>query len=67
MSTRTENENKPHLLCRLFGHKWKPAHRLDANPYGIAIWVYTDDICQRCWKTEYRLPRGEHLAARVNR
>jgi len=47
------NENKPKLLCRLIGHRWKPAHVL--REVG---WVYTDDVCTRCYMTEYRLPPG---------
>ena len=30
------------LRCRLFGHKWRPAHRLEVTPRGRKIWVYTD-------------------------
>lgn len=47
----------PPLHCRLFGHLWKPAHVLRRiQPYGLLGWVYTDDVCQRCYATEYRLP-----------
>lgn len=49
--------SKERLACRLFGHKWKPAHRLDESKQGLPIWVYTDDVCTRCWKTEWRMPR----------
>lgn len=49
------------LLCRLFGHKWKRAHILDIDQRGNPIWRYTDDVCTRCWLTEYRLERPESL------
>lgn len=46
--------------CRLFGHKWKPSHRVErTQPYGLLAWVYQDDVCLRCYSTEYRLPRGD--------
>lgn len=47
------NENKPTLWCRIFGHKWTPAHVL--RDVG---WVYTDDVCVWCYMTEYRMPKG---------
>lgn len=50
------NGNKPKLLCRLIGHRWKPAHRKDESKYGMPIWVYLDDVCARCYMTECRMP-----------
>lgn len=47
------------LRCRIFGHKWKPSHRKDADKYGLPIWVYTDHVCTRCWRTEWRMPSSE--------
>lgn len=42
--------------CRLFGHRWKPTHRLErTQPYGLRGWVYIDDVCTRCYKTEWRI------------
>lgn len=53
------NDNRPKLLCRLFGHRWKPAHILGRTaPYNLSAWIYTDDVCTRCHMTEYRLPSG---------
>lgn len=49
------------LLCRLLGHRWKPSHRLDRDQRGKPIWAYTDDVCTRCWLTEYRTTRPELL------
>jgi hypothetical protein len=49
------NENKPKLLCRLMGHRWKPAHRKD-EVRGQEVWVYLDDVCTRCYMTEWRMP-----------
>lgn len=46
------------LRCRLFGHKWKPAHRKDEDKFGLPIWVYTDDVCTRCYLTEWRMPHA---------
>jgi hypothetical protein len=46
------------LRCRIFGHKWKPAHRKDQDKHGLPIWVYTDDVCQRCYSTEWRMPHA---------
>ena len=45
------------LLCRLLGHRWKPCHRLDKDQFGLSIWVYQDDVCTRCWTTEFRMSR----------
>lgn len=42
--------------CRLFGHKWRPSHRLEVTPRGRKIWVYTDHVCKWCWSTEWRMP-----------
>ena len=44
------------LLCRLFGHRWTPAHRLPKDAHGLPIWVYTDHVCIRCYKIEWRMP-----------
>lgn len=46
------------LRCRLFGHKWKPSHRKDQGKHGLPIWVYIDDVCTRCYSTEWRMPHG---------
>jgi hypothetical protein len=43
-------------LCRLLGHRWRPSHRLDKSTYGLPIWVYTDHVCIRCYKTEWKMP-----------
>lgn len=43
--------------CRIFGHKWKPCHRKDqTKEFGLPVWVYVDDVCQRCYRTEWRMP-----------
>ncbi len=42
--------------CRIFGHQWSPAHRLDDAKYGFKVWVYTDHVCLRCYATKYKLP-----------
>lgn len=56
---RTQGKRIP-LLCRLLGHKWKPTHMVGTTqPYGLRAWIYVDDICQRCYATEYRLPHGD--------
>jgi Prophage protein (DUF1660) len=59
---------KENLLCRLFGHRWKPCHVLGVvtfNGASVRAWVYEDDVCQRCYKTEYRL--GDWAKARDQR
>jgi hypothetical protein len=50
---RTQNKPKP--LCRLLGHSWKPSHRKD-EIRGQPVWVYIDDMCTRCYMTEWRMP-----------
>lgn len=52
------NANKPKLICRLLWHRWRPSHRKDTNAYGQPIWVYLDDVCTRCYCTEWRMPHG---------
>lgn len=52
------NNNRPKLLCRLLGHRWKAAHRKDLNSDGQTIWVYLDDVCERCYCTDWRMPHG---------
>jgi hypothetical protein len=42
--------------CRLFGHKWRAAHVADVLR-GESVWVYTDHVCEWCWRTEYRHPK----------
>jgi hypothetical protein len=46
---------KTPLLCRLFGHRWKPSY------IGEVIrrrprWVYIDHHCTRCYATSVLLP-----------
>ena len=48
-------QNKPKLLCRLLGHQWVPSHRKD-EIRGQFVWVYIDDMCTRCYMTEWRMP-----------
>jgi hypothetical protein len=46
------------LLCRIFGHRWKPSHVLGVvtfNGAPVRAWVYEGDVCGRCYRTEYRL------------
>jgi hypothetical protein len=51
------------LRCRLFGHRWKPSHiSQKIEPYGLKGWVYLEDVCQRCYTTEYRM--GEWAESR---
>ena len=51
------------LLCRLFGHRWKPSHVLSTlESPRLKAWVYLYDVCQRCHLSKYRL--GEYAAAR---
>jgi len=53
------DERRTPLLCRLFGHRWKPAHRKDESKQGLPIWVYIDDVCTRCYSTEWRMPHAK--------
>lgn len=59
MSELRTSEN---LLCRLFGHKWTAGHRLDKSTHGLPIWVYTDHICLRCYKTEWKMPHPKGVS-----
>lgn len=44
------------LRCRIFGHRWRPSHiSQKIEPYGLKGWVYLEDVCQRCFNTEYRM------------
>jgi hypothetical protein len=58
--TVSSDERTPPLLCRLLGHRWKPCHKVERiQPFGLLAWVYVDDVCQRCYRTEYRMPSGD--------
>ena len=48
-------QNQPNIYCKLLGHRWKPSHRKD-EIRGQTVWVYIDDICTRCYMTEWRMP-----------
>lgn len=56
-----ETSNKPKLLCRLIGHRWKASHRKERYDDGRTSWVYVDDVCLRCYCTKWGMPhaRGE--------
>jgi len=44
------------LRCRLLGHRWKPHHiSQKIEPFGFRGWVYLEDVCQRCYTSEYRM------------
>ena len=53
--------NKPPLRCHFLGHKWKPTHRREIGRYGLPCWVYVDDVCQRCGRAEFRMPKQANL------
>lgn len=48
-------DNQSSLLCRWFGHKWTPTHRLGVEN-DQEVWVYLDHMCLRCFRTEKRMP-----------
>lgn len=44
------------LLCRLFGHHWMHAHRIESGWQGDNVWVYIGHVCPCCYAIEYKLP-----------